>query len=63
MRERGLKICLQCVDVPKTDFAKGVGILMRMWFQVDCYWICKSEKNSFGRVECVLAGWLWEYVV
>ena len=24
MRERGLKICLQCVDVPKTDFAKGV---------------------------------------
>ena len=57
---RGLKISLQCIYAHKKDFANGDVLLLRMRFQVDCCWICKSQKDSCGRVECVLAGWVWK---
>ena len=31
-------------------FCKGVVLSLRMKFQVDCFWICRSDKDSCGRV-------------
>ena len=63
MHGQGLNIYLHCIYTHKMDYAKGVVLLLRMRFKVDCCWICTSDKDSCGHVKCVLTGWTWEYVV
>ena len=43
-------------------FAKDVFQLLNTRFQVSFYSIDWSEKDICGRVECVLARWIREYV-
>ena len=49
----GQRFRIQCINAQKTDFAKDVVLPLSMKLHVDCCLICRSEKDSWGRVECV----------
>ena len=53
---RGQRLSFRVFMHTKTDFARSVVLLLSIKFQVDSYLICRSEKNSCARGECVFVG-------